>query len=142
MKVVIINLLGILILAGVIISNNVQASDREVLLNIKTELWSKAYKTQDTELLSDILHDSFQMIGNDGTRSNKNKELESLSKTPWNPSNFSYTVERLDIYPNNVAVIDGKGETDSYSYYSSNVLIKSNGKWQAVLSHVSGFKTK
>jgi hypothetical protein len=37
------------------------------------------------------------------------------------------------------AIVDGTGLADGYTYRSSNVLIKADGRWQAVASHVSGF---
>ena len=38
------------------------------------------------------------------------------------------------------AIIDGTGVAAQYSYRSSNVLIKEDGRWRAVASHVSGYR--
>ena len=119
-----------------------QANDEAELRKLKTELWNQAYRNQDTKLLDSILHSSFQMIDATGNRSNKAKELEYIKNNEWNPPNFKYTIERLDIYDDRFAIVDGTGDTDTYSYKSSNVLIKEEGRWQAILSHVSGFREK
>ena len=126
----------------IFVSCSVQAGDEEELRNLKTQLWNQAYRNQDVKLLDTILHPSFQMIDASGNRSNKTKELEYIEDNKWNPLNFSYTIERLDIYDDRFAIVDGVGDTDTYSYKSSNVLIKEEGRWQAISSHVSGYREK
>ena len=116
--------------------------DEEILRHFKTVLWPQAYRTQDVELLDRMLDDSFQMIDAEGNRSTKDEELGWISNNAWNPGNFEYRIERLDIYDGKLAIIDGTGEADGYSYKSSNVLIKRGDKWRAIASHVSGFKEK
>jgi hypothetical protein len=114
-------------------------TDEATLRHFKTVLWPQAYRTQDTELLDSMLHDSFEMIDNAGNRSTKNDELEYVRDNPWDPGYFSYTIERLTIY-DDMAIVDGRGAASSYTYMSSNVLIKDDGRWQAVSSHVSGLE--
>ncbi len=118
------------------------SSDEDALRHLKTVLWPQAYRTQDTALLGQILHPTFEMIDNEGRRSDRKSEIEFVSKHAWEPSNFSYTIERLEIYDSKFAVVDGTGATDTYQYKSSNYLIKENGRWQAIGSHVSGYKEK
>jgi len=117
-------------------------SDEELLRNFKTVLWPQAYRKQDTDLLDRLLDDSFQMIDGEGNRSNKKKEIEWLKANAWNPGTFEYRIERLDIYDGSMAIIDGTGVAEKYSYKSSNVLIKKAGQWQAVASHVSGYRER
>ena len=117
-------------------------SDRQALINIKEQLWPKAYREQDAELLDRLLHSSFQMIDAEGKRSTKANELEYVRTHEWNVENFRFHIQRLDIYDAGFAVIDGMGETDTYTYMSSNYLVKEDGRWQAIGSHVSGFKKK
>jgi hypothetical protein len=126
------------------VSTPVDASEAdEVLLrHFKTIMWPTAYKTQDVELLDRMLHPSFQMIDDAGNRSTKEKELDYIKNNHWNPRNFVYSIERLDIYDSRFAVIDGTGETDTYTYKSSNYMIKEDGQWRAIGSHVSGFREK
>ena len=114
-------------------------SDEETLRQFKTVLWPQAYRTQDVELLNRLLHDSFQMIDAEGGRSTREQELEWIAKNAWNPGSFEYRIERLDIYDGRIAIIDGTGIAERYSYKSSNVLIKEGGEWRAVASHVSGY---
>ncbi|MFC4347112.1 nuclear transport factor 2 family protein [Kordiimonas lipolytica] len=118
------------------------SGDEATLRHLKTVLWPQAYRTQDTDLLGQILHPTFEMIDNEGRRSDRKSEIEFVSKHAWTPSNFSYTIERLEIYDGKFAVVDGTGATDTYKYKSSNYLIKENGHWRAIGSHVSGYKEK
>jgi hypothetical protein len=114
------------------------ADDYDTLRHFKTVLWPTAYRTQDTELLDRLLHDTFEMIDGDGNRSTKAKELEFIANNKWDPGEFEYRIERLQIYQGRFAVIDGTGVAERYTYKSSNFLIKEDGEWRAIASHVSG----
>ena len=117
------------------------ADDYDVLRNFKTVLWPQAYRTQDVELLNRLLHDSFEMIDAEGNRSTKEKELEFISNNRWDPGTYEYRIERLQIYQGSFAVIDGTGVAETYTYKSSNFLIKEDGVWRAIASHVSGYRS-
>ena len=117
-------------------------SDEEILRHFKTVLWPQAYRTQDVALLDRLLHDSFQMIDDRGNRSTKQEELARVAESEWNPGTFEYRIERLDIYDGRWAIIDGSGIAAKYRYKSSNVLIREDGRWQAVASHVSGYEER
>ena len=130
----------LLLTALLSISVFADSSDENTLSRFKTVLWPQAYRTQDVELLGTLLHDSFQMIDDRGNRSTKEKELAWVAENEWNPGTFEYRIERLDIYDGRWAIIDGTGISEKYSYKSSNVLIKQDGRWQAVASHVSGYE--
>ena len=117
------------------------ANDQDMLREIKTELWPRAYRTQDVELLDQLLHDSFELINADGTRSTKQDELDYVGNNAWDPGNFEFRIDRLDVYEGSFAIVAGTGVADSYTYKSSNVLIKVDGRWQAIASHVSGFQS-
>ena len=119
-----------------------QCDDEATLRHFKTVLWPKAYRTQDVDLLDSMLHERFEMIDNDGNRSSKQKELDWIAANQWDPGTFEYRIERLDIFDQRFAIIDGIGIASNYSYKSSNVLIKENGRWRAIASHVSGYKSK
>ncbi len=117
---------------------NARADDEATLRHFKTVLWPQAYRTQNVELLDRLLHDSFQMIDAEGGRSTKQQELDYIRDNRWDPGEFEYRIERLQIYDSRFAIIDGTGIASEYSYKSSNVLIKEDGDWRAVASHVSG----
>ena len=117
------------------------SDDYEVLRNFKTVLWPQAYRTQDVELLDRLLHDSFEMIDDEGNRSTKQEELEYIKNNRWDPGSFEYRIERLQIYQGLFAVIDGTGVAKTYTYKSSNFLVKEDGVWRAIASHVSGVQT-
>ena len=116
------------------------ADDYDTLRHFKTVLWPTAYRNQDTELLDRLLHDTFEMIDGEGNRSTKAKEIEFIANNPWDPGEFEYRIERLQIYQGRFAVIDGTGVAERYTYKSSNFLIKEDGEWRAIASHVSGRK--
>ena len=114
------------------------ADDYEVLRNFKKVLWPQAYRTQDVELLDRLLHDSFEMIDGAGNRRTKKDELENIVKNKWDPGSFEFRIERLQIYQGSFAVIAGTGVAENYTYKSSNFLVKEDGVWRAIASHVSG----
>lgn len=116
------------------------ADDEQTLRHFKTVLWPQAYRTQDTQLLGRMLHDSFELIDNSGGRSTKADELAYIADNRWDPGSFEYRIERLQIYQGSFAVIAGKGIASRYTYRSSNFLVKEDGRWQAIASHVSGYE--
>ncbi len=140
------NLLGSFIFHGPDVSP--QGDDEAKLTHFKKVLWKKAYRDQDTKLLDQLLADEFQVIFADGNWSDKDKELAYIQKNKPNYDSFEYEIKRLDIYKNGTAIIAGEGHVIGkndrgpyeYKYQSSNVLIKRNGVWKAVSSHVSGVK--
>ncbi|MDT0608253.1 DUF4440 domain-containing protein [Croceitalea rosinachiae] len=111
---------------------------------LKEVLWPKAYSQQDTILLDKILDDSFELIDNNGNRSNKKDELVWIAKNAIKHDSFRYEIKRSDIYQNGTCVIAGTGhiynDTVHNKYQSSNVLVYRDSIWKAILSHVSGFK--
>lgn len=113
--------------------------DEATLRHLKTVLWPQAYRTGDTALLDKILHDSFQLINADGSRSSKAEEMSWVAENDYDPGEFEYRIERLDIY-DDMAIVAGQGVTTNYRYRSSNVLIRDQGRWRAVASHVSGYE--
>ena len=116
--------------------------EKEKLRYLKEVEWPKAYREQDTLLLDRILGNDFQMITNNGEWSNKAKQLERIKEAPMDHDSFRYEIKRLEIIENGSAIIAGTGhiinDGKEIIYQSSNVLIKRNGIWKAVLSHVSG----
>ena len=122
----------------------ISEEDKVILKHLKEVEWPKAYREQDTVLLDAILGDDFQMIEANGNWSNKSKELEWIKENAMESDSFYYEIKRLDVLDNGTALICGTGHVFNDStqtiYQSSNVLIKRDGKWKAVASHVSGIK--
>ena len=114
------------------------ADDEATLRHFKTVMWPQAYRTQDVELLDSMLHDSFEVIDGEGNVSTKQGELDFIANNQWDPGEFEFRIDRLDIYDGRTAIISGAGIASNYTYKSSNVLIKEDGKWRAISSHVSG----
>lgn len=126
----------------------VQRSDEEVLRELKEVLWPRAYAQQDVRLLDSILADEFQMVDADGNWSTKAAELDWIRSNPPSYESLVFEIKRLDIFENGSAIVAGQGvvtgrdEDGPYTvvYQSTNVLIKREGAWKAVASHVSGIK--
>lgn len=129
-------------------SSVITESDKKDLVHLKTVLWPKAYGEQDTALLNQILHEDFRLIDDEGSVFSKQDEMVYVSQYGPSYSFFEFKVERLDLFDNGTALVSGTGimkgvdDEGTYitTYKSSNTLIKDNGNWKAVNSHVSGVK--
>ena len=125
-------------------------SDEAALREIKEVLWPRAYAQQDVALLDSLLADEFQMVDAEGNWSTKADELEWVRTNPPSYDSLVFEIIRLDIFENGSAIVAGRGivsgtdEQGPYTleYQSTNVLIKRDGTWRAVASHVSGIKRK
>ncbi len=122
----------------------VTAQDMESLRYLKEVEWPKAYGASDTVLLDRILGDDFQMIDAAGNWSDKAGELQWIKENNYAPDSFYYDIKRLETLENGTALICGTGHIFNDSthtiYESSNILIKREGIWKAVASHVSGIR--
>lgn len=124
------------------------SSDEAALREIKETLWPRAYAEQDVELLDEILADEFQMVDAEGNWSTKHDEIEWVRANAPSYDSFVFEIKRLEIFPNGTAIVAGEGTvTDTgddnpvvSTYQSTNILIKRNGAWRAVASHVSGVR--
>ena len=124
------------------------SADEAAIRELKETLWPKAYFEQDTALLDRILAPEFQMVDGDGNWSTKAAELEWVAKNKPGYDSLTFVIRRLDVFGNGTAIaagtgtIRGKDEGGPYvgQYQSTNVLIKRDGQWRAVASHVSGYK--
>lgn len=116
--------------------------EKGILRHLKEVEWPQAYREQDTVLLDRILGDDFQMVTADGDWSNKELQMQRIKAAPMDHDHFSYEIKRLDILENGTGIIAGTGHIINDStetiYQSSNILVKRDGIWKAVLSHVSG----
>jgi Domain of unknown function (DUF4440) len=126
------------------------AEDEEYLRYLKEVLWPKAYFEQNTILLDRILADEFQTIDDEGNWSDKKGEMARVKKGKPSYDSLVFEIKRLDVFANGTAIIAGKGVARGkdgrrayvMEYESTNVLIKRDGTWKAVASHVSGVKKK
>ncbi|MBK6427432.1 MAG: nuclear transport factor 2 family protein [Blastocatellia bacterium] len=131
-----------------IASETTRAGDEAVLRNLKEVLWPRAYAEQDVKLLDSILAPEFRKIDAEGKWSTKNDELEFVRTNKPRYDSLVFTVKRLDVFENGSAIVAGEGTVhrqgpdgpEVVEYQSTNVLIKRDGKWKAVASHVSGVK--
>jgi len=141
-------LLSAIALLAIPVSADKPLDDEALLREIKEVLWPKAYFEQDTALLDRILADEFKMIDGAGTWSTKTDEIEWVSNNKPTYDSLVFEIHRLEIFSGVTAIVAGTGtiqgsdEDGSYvaEYQSTNVLVKRDGLWRAVASHVSGYK--
>jgi ketosteroid isomerase-like protein len=125
-----------------------RGADEAAIRELKETSWPKAYFEQDTALLDRILAPEFQMVDDSGAWSTKAAEIEWVAKNKPGYDSLTFEIRRLDIFENGTAIaagtgtIRGRDEKGPYvgQYQSTNVLIKRDGQWRAVASHVSGYK--
>ena len=123
--------------------------DEAELRRLKQVIWPQAYRERDADLLDRILDADFVLVSDDGSWSTKVDELAGLSSATWPHDSFEFEIKRLDLYNDNTAIISGEGRATGIGagkpyclrYQSSNVLIRRDVGWRAVLSHVSGVET-
>lgn len=124
------------------------SSDERTLRHLKEVLWPKAYAQQDVELLDSILATEFRLIDAEGNWFTKQDEIDYIKANAPAYDSLVFKVKRVDVFENGSAIVAGEGtlkgrdEEGRYvmTYQSTNVLIKREGKWRAVASHVSGVK--
>lgn len=122
--------------------------DELELRHLKQVLWPQAYREGDPALLDRLLAKEFRMIDAEGGGSDKARELAFVAKERWVNLGFRYEIERLEVFENGTAVVAGRGMVvgprsnphGGYQYHSSNVLIRRDARWQAIASHVSGYR--
>lgn len=123
-----------------------RSTDEAQLREIKEVLWPRAYREGDVGLLDRLLAAEFRLIDPQGRWSDKATELENVGRSRWVNRSFRFEIRRLEVFDNGTAVVAGRGvvigpESDpdgGYHYQSSNILIRREGRWQAIASHVSG----
>lgn len=126
-------------------------AEEQTLRDLKTRRWPAIYAQPDPAALDAFLHPQFQVIDGAGGVTKKAEEVAWLRTKAPDPPNrrFTYTIERLEVFPNCTAMISGQGRIEVTTaegrrqvstYRSSNVLIKVDGAWRPIASHVSGEK--
>lgn len=124
------------------------AADEAELRHLKEVLWPKAYFEQDAALLDAILADEFQMVDAAGNWSTKKDQLERVRASKPDYDSLRFDIKRLEVFADGTAIVAGEGtirgveQNRPYvaTYQSTNVLVRRDGRWQAVASHVSGVR--
>ncbi|XBQ15159.1 MAG: DUF4440 domain-containing protein [Oceanicaulis sp.] len=127
-----------------------RAADEAALVHIKTIVWPAFYAEQDVAGLDGFLAPGFVTFAPDGAATTRADALASVTAAPWTPTDFTYTVERLDWHGPDLVEVSGfgrslretaEGEPCRHSYFSSNRLVRAPEAvhgWRALSSHVSG----
>jgi len=124
------------------------ANHEAELRHLKEVLWPQAYFEQDAELLDSILADEFQMVDAAGNWTSKSDQLERVRTSKPDYDSLVFTIKRLEVFADGTAIVAGEGtirgveQNRPYvaTYQSTNVLVRRDGRWQAVASHVSGVR--
>lgn len=147
-------ILALALLATALLSANASTCGpvEAVLRDIKLKTWPGFYRQQDAKGLAEFLHEDFRIVGADGTVTLRSEELAWVAKSPWNPTDFVYTIDTIVCPASGVALIVGEGRFKArnkdrtawteHRYVSSNVLVSIDGRWRAVSSHISGEQSK
>ena len=122
--------------------------DESRIREIQMTLWQKAYDEQDTVLMDQLFHDDFQLVDDNGDTYSKEDEMTYVANYGPTYDEFAFDILSLNLVENGTAVIFGKGtmkgvdsgEAYITTYKVTNVLVKENGDWKAISSHVSGVK--
>lgn len=122
--------------------------DVQTLTDLKIVSFKKAYEEQDTVLLNEILHDSYQLVDDGGEVYSKNDEMAYVAQYGPSYETFTYDILSLEVYENGTASMFGKGTITgsdiegnyTQSYKETDVFVKEEGTWRAVTTHVSGVK--
>lgn len=125
-------------------------SDVEYLTELKTTHWPSIYQRSDVAALRELTHPDFVIIDANGNITTRSEELIFLESFQWPHSEFQYDIESIKLFENGTAIVAGTGRASGknkrgdycFVYTSSNVLIKTERRWQAIQSHVSGFKAE
>ncbi|MCM2269090.1 MAG: nuclear transport factor 2 family protein [Thermoanaerobaculia bacterium] len=123
-------------------------ADEAELRHLKEVLWPRAYFEQDVALLDALLADEFQMVDAAGNWSTKRDQLERVRTSKPDYDSLRFEIKRLEVFADGTAIVAGEGtirgveQNRPYvaTYQSTNVLVRRDGRWQAVASHVSGVK--
>ena len=125
-----------------------ELTDEQQLRELKEVFWPRAYFEQDVDLLDAILADEFELIDAEGNRTTKADELAWVAANEPGYDSLVFEIKRLDVFAGGAAIVAGTGTVRgvgvdgpyALTYESTNVLIKRDGQWRAVASHVSGMK--
>lgn len=127
-------------------ASKISEKDREALTELKTKILPTAYDEQDTDLLREVMHESYLLVDDGGLSYDKTHELEYVAQYASSYDSLSFEIEKLHVFPNGTAMIFGTGAiwgTDisgayALSYKSTDFFLKTGDEWQVVSSHVSG----
>jgi ketosteroid isomerase-like protein len=88
------------------------------------------------------------MVDGDGNWTTRADELEWVSNNKPGYDSLTFELKRLDVFESGTAIAAGTGTIrgtdadgpDVAQYQSTTLLIKRDGKWRAIASHVSGYR--
>jgi ketosteroid isomerase-like protein len=117
---------------------------KEHLVQLKRD-WGRAYVRRDAYLLEQILADEYTVTDANGQTKSRAEIMADFKTGDTTYEATSYDDARVRIY-GDVAVVAGRGmvkgrnKTGSFhsQYFSTNVFVRRNGRWQAVATHISG----
>jgi len=118
----------------------------EYLTQLKRE-WGKIYVSRDRAALEKMLAREYGVTGDDGVKTSREELLANFERGETIYESTSYDDVSVKIY-GSVAIISGRGTVKGRrknvpfhtQYFSTNVFVKRDGRWQAVATHISGSK--
>jgi hypothetical protein len=124
-----------------------QSPDHDRLRQLKVVEWPAMYLHQDVTALDALLAQEFQRVDGEGTWHSRAEELARVRASRPGYDSLVFEIRRLEVH-GHTALVAGTGRvyrteggrTVRSEYQSTNVLVKRDGRWQAIASHTSGFR--
>lgn len=124
-----------------------RGSIEQELIQLKRN-WGKAYVQRDIALLERIIADEYSVTDANGHTTNRAEIVADFKSADAVYEATSYDDVKVKVY-GDVAIVAGRGTVKGRSkngnfhtqYYSTNIFVKRDGRWQAVATHISGAKS-
>jgi hypothetical protein len=135
----------LLLLISHAFSQSEQGTAEQELIRLKQE-WGQAYVRHDRNVLERIIAQEYTIVDEDGKTATRQEVISSfLSGSRY--TSVEYEASMVRIY-DNVAILSGGGITRGQGksgpfhrqYFSTNLFVKRDGRWQAVATHISGVR--
>ena len=119
---------------------------QQELSDLTQKLWVTGYPSKDTSLVSDLLHEEFHLVDDEGSVFSKTDELAYVYNYGDQYQSFSYEIENIWVYEKGVSVLIAKckfsGSDDlgafATEYKQSITFSQVGNSWKIIASQVSG----
>ena len=114
------------------------------LIQLKRD-WGNAYVRRDAAWLEEMLAEEYSVTDADGVTAHRAQLMAEFRSATRIYEATAYDDATVKVY-GDVAIVAGRGMVKGRSksgafhrqYFSTNILVKRNGRWQAVATHISG----
>lgn len=140
----------LMLAANLAVSGQTQNSNKskveQKLIRLKLD-WGKAYVKRDAAMLERIIADEYTVTDENGATTAREAIIADFKNSSAIYDSAVYEDAKVRIYGDTAIVagrgtVKGRGKTTAFhtQYFSTNVFVKRDGRWQAVATHISGVK--